>query len=141
MSLNFPSNPAPGQIFTVGDESWQWEGHCWQPVAGGQVYAPVKISPFPPPAPVHGDLWWNSDTGRMCIYYTDADSSQWVSAFQPPKARIEVDPDQVVSAFLLTLQEFGDIPAAVVGGIPVGGLFKVPGAVDVSGIRVVSSYP
>ena len=33
-----------------------------------------------PSNPSDGDLWWDSDTGRLNIYYQDADSSQWVDA-------------------------------------------------------------
>eukprot|EP00487_Bulimina_marginata_P000462 TRINITY_DN1085_c0_g1_i1.p1 TRINITY_DN1085_c0_g1~~TRINITY_DN1085_c0_g1_i1.p1 ORF type:complete len:122 (+),score=1.96 TRINITY_DN1085_c0_g1_i1:633-998(+) len=41
---------------------------------------PVAIGTKPPADPVPGDLWWNSSDGRMYIYYTDQDSSQWVQA-------------------------------------------------------------
>jgi hypothetical protein len=34
-------------------------------------------------------MWWNSDDGRLYIYYTDADSSQWVDA----------SPDSVIEEF------------------------------------------
>ena len=30
-----------------------------------------------------GDLWWESDTGRLKIYYQDTDSSQWVDVNPP----------------------------------------------------------
>ena len=33
-----------------------------------------------PIAPNAGDLWWNTEDGNLYVYYTDADSSQWVSA-------------------------------------------------------------
>jgi len=36
------------------------------------------ISDTAPPSPVHGDLWWESDTGNLYIWYADADSGQWV---------------------------------------------------------------
>lgn len=32
------------------------------------------------PAPGNGDLWYNSASGRMYVYYTDSNSSQWVDA-------------------------------------------------------------
>lgn len=41
-------------------------------------YPPVAIGPNPPESPIAGNLWWNSDDGRMYIFYTDNDSSQWV---------------------------------------------------------------
>lgn len=39
---------------------------------------PVSVGPTPPENPIPGNLWWNSVSGRMYIYYTDQDSSQWV---------------------------------------------------------------
>ena len=36
-----------------------------------------ETAPASPPA-VDGDLWYNSATGSLYIYYTDLDSSQWV---------------------------------------------------------------
>jgi hypothetical protein len=40
------------------------------------------VGETPPASPVEGDLWWNSsdDSGRLYVYYEDADSSQWVEA-------------------------------------------------------------
>lgn len=32
------------------------------------------------PSPVNGDLWYNSANGRLYVYYTDANTSQWVDA-------------------------------------------------------------
>lgn len=44
----------------------------------GQVELPATTTP--PSNPQSGNLWYNSDDGRLYIYYTDADSSQWVDA-------------------------------------------------------------
>ena len=41
-------------------------------------YPPVAVGPTPPENPIQGNLWWNIAEGRMYIYYTDNDSSQWV---------------------------------------------------------------
>jgi hypothetical protein len=41
----------------------------------------VTISDTAPGSPSSGDLWWESDTGKLKIYYNDGDSSQWVDAF------------------------------------------------------------
>ncbi len=40
----------------------------------------VVTDDTPPSDPEDGDLWWDSDTGVLNIYYEDADSSQWVNA-------------------------------------------------------------
>lgn len=40
--------------------------------------APPAISDTPPGAPTAGMLWWDSVGGHMYMWYTDANSSQWV---------------------------------------------------------------
>lgn len=40
----------------------------------------VTISATPPADPAEGDLWWNSDDGRLYIFFNDGTSSQWVDA-------------------------------------------------------------
>ena len=40
--------------------------------------ANVIVSEDTPVGVEHGDLWYESDTGRTFIYYTDSDTSQWV---------------------------------------------------------------
>ena len=45
--------------------------------------ASVTVSETAPSSPSAGDLWWSSSEAVMYIYYTDADSSQWVQATTP----------------------------------------------------------
>ena len=40
----------------------------------------VSISSIAPIAPESGDLWWESGTGDLKVYYSDDNSSQWVDA-------------------------------------------------------------
>ena len=44
----------------------------------GQVELPA--TPTPPSDPKAGNLWYNNVDGRLYIYYTDEDTSQWVDA-------------------------------------------------------------
>ena len=44
--------------------------------------ASVTISDTAPAASA-GDLWWESDTGRLKIYYQDTDTTQWVDTNPP----------------------------------------------------------
>ena len=44
----------------------------------GQVELPASTTP--PANPEAGNLWFNSDEGRLYIYYVDANTSQWVDA-------------------------------------------------------------
>tara|TARA_A100000172_G_scaffold370_1_gene271 strand:+ start:11733 stop:14096 length:2364 start_codon:yes stop_codon:yes gene_type:complete len=41
---------------------------------------PVTISDNPPSGARNGELWWESDSGDLYVYYVDADSAQWVLA-------------------------------------------------------------
>ena len=139
MALNFPVNPTIGQVYTVGGESWKWDGHCWGVAASADTYAPVFIGQFPPPSPIAGDLWWNSTSGKLCIYYADVDGSQWVSATQIPDVIATVSPAQVTTAFLEELTPYANISAAVAAGVNTGQLFKITDGTTVDAIRAVSS--
>jgi hypothetical protein len=45
--------------------------------------ASVTASDTAPSSPSAGDLWYKSDTNGLYVYYTDADSSQWVGVSGP----------------------------------------------------------
>ena len=49
--------------------------------SGSSGAAVLNISDTPPSSPDDGTLWWESDTGRLKLYYNDGSSSQWVDAF------------------------------------------------------------
>lgn len=77
-----------------------WNGSNWAPAAsaGAAGGANVTISDTAPGLPSAGDLWWESDTGRLKIRYQDVDSAQWVDA-SPPLAQ----PNVPVAAGCITL--------------------------------------
>ena len=61
-----------------------WDGSNWGPAAPtGGGGANVTISDTAPGSAQAGDLWWESDKGRLKIYYNDTDSTQWVDASPP----------------------------------------------------------
>ena len=79
--ITYPTvNGTPGQVLTTdGAGNATWSTH-----SGGGGGANVTISDtIPAGTPSAGDLWWESDTGRLKVYYTDTDSSQWVDASPP----------------------------------------------------------
>jgi hypothetical protein len=39
----------------------------------------TSISDTPPPGPSAGQLWWDSNSGDLLIYYNDGNTSQWIS--------------------------------------------------------------
>jgi hypothetical protein len=45
--------------------------------------ANVTVSDAEPGSPSDGDLWWESDVGRLKVYYNDGSSSQWVDTNPP----------------------------------------------------------
>ena len=49
-------------------------------IAATVTVIPVTVGETPPntPTPNEGELWWESDTGDLYIYYDDGDSAQWV---------------------------------------------------------------
>ena len=74
--IDFPANPTVGQVF----QGWKWDGVKWisAPSSGGSGGASITVSDTPPPNPTQGALWWESVNGQMYVFYTDANSSQWV---------------------------------------------------------------
>ena len=60
----------------------RYNGSNWEAANVGTT-ANATISDTAPGSPVAGDLWWESDKGRLKIYYNDTDSNQWVDASPP----------------------------------------------------------
>lgn len=69
-----PASPSAGFIrYNSTTGKFEGYGSAWGNIGGG-----AAIGDTPPANPGAGDLWWNSADGRMYVYYTDANSSQWV---------------------------------------------------------------
>ena len=51
----------------------------------------TTVGSNPPTDPTQGSTWWNTEDGRLYVYYTDSDSSQWVPA--TPESGVEVSPN------------------------------------------------
>ena len=88
-------NLADAYVTSDTKNMYIWDGNNWinagnlgiqgiQGPAGsggtGGTGASVYIGTNPPSNPAVYPLWWESDSGTLKIYYTDADSSQWVDA-------------------------------------------------------------
>jgi hypothetical protein len=72
----------------VNGEVLAYNGSQWVNTNSASI-ANATISDTAPGAATAGDLWWESDTGRLKIYYNDTDSTQWVDA-SPPLAQPNV---------------------------------------------------
>jgi hypothetical protein len=51
----------------------------WTTISGGGG-ASITVSDTPPSSPAVGALWWDSVGGQLYVWYSDANSSQWVPA-------------------------------------------------------------
>ena len=99
MAINFPNSPSTDDTHTENGFTWKWDGTVWiiqstapagppgapgSPGGGGPPGPPggsqVTTDDNPPTNPTDGDVWWDSQNGRLNVYYQDADSSQWVDA-------------------------------------------------------------
>ena len=69
------TSPQTNDVLTYNGSGWVNSA----PSGGG---ASVTISDTPPAASP-GDLWWESDTGRLKIRYQDTDTTQWVDVSPP----------------------------------------------------------
>ena len=58
----------------------------------GQVELPTTTNPPNSPTPANGNLWYNSEDGRLYVYYVDGNSAQWVDA-SPDTWQSTVIPD------------------------------------------------
>ena len=76
--VDLSTAPTTGQVL-------KWNGSNWtaDDDDSGNVVANVTISDTAPGSSSNGDLWWESDTGRLKIRYQDTDSIQWVDASPP----------------------------------------------------------
>jgi hypothetical protein len=76
MAFDFPASPTEGQVFTpVGGPSYVYNNPVWKAVGQGQI---AVVSDTAPANPANGQLWWESDTGILFLWYNDGNSSQWV---------------------------------------------------------------
>jgi len=92
-------------VDTTNDTFYFRSSGAWQEVSGGG--ASLTVSDTPPSSPEAGNLWFESDTGNTLVYYTDANTSQWVELGQ-----------SVDSSHEFFVQADGGGPTSVYGGAP-----------------------
>ena len=98
MPIDFPNSPSNGTQHTVGGVTWEYDGTVWDVVSGGSAF---RVSATAPSSPVTGDLWYDTDSGEMFIYYDSA----WVS----PSVVATVAASVKVSATAPTAPAIGDL--------------------------------
>ena len=97
VSETAPSSPSEGDlwfdpsvlktfVYYNDGTANQWVQNNPTGSGGSSGGASVTASDTAPTSPSAGDLWYKSDTGSLYVYYTDADSSQWVGVSGPAGA-------------------------------------------------------
>ena len=92
-------------VDTTNDTFYFRSSGSWQEVSGGG--ASLTVSDTAPSSPEAGNLWFESDTGNTLVYYTDANTSQWVEHGH-----------SVDSSHEFFVQADGGTPTSVYGGTP-----------------------
>lgn len=102
MAIDFPNSPTTNQIFTVGNRSWIWDGATWN------IYSNVPnryVQDAPPSSPQSGDQWFESDTGRLLIYY----DSVWVEIGNATDIAGAIQPGQITALSAVTSLTTDDV--------------------------------
>lgn len=90
MATSFPPNPSVGQIYTSNGRTWKWNSTQWTAQAvTTPTSAPVYVSVSPPPNPIQGSLWYDSNNSYLNIWYTDLNGGQWISVTPFPEDTID----------------------------------------------------
>jgi hypothetical protein len=90
MAYSFPPSPTVGQVYTSNGRTWKWNGVQWTAVAvSTPTSAPVYVSVSPPPNPVQGSLWYDSNNSNLNIWYVDLNGGQWISVVPYPQDDID----------------------------------------------------
>ena len=85
MAYSFPPSPTVGQVYTSNGRTWKWNGVQWTAAAvSTPTSSPVYVSVSPPPNPIQGSLWYDSNNSNLNIWYTDLNGGQWVSVVPYP---------------------------------------------------------
>ena len=92
-------------VDTTNDTFYFRSSGAWQEVSGGG--ASLTVSDTAPSSPEAGNLWFEADTGNTLVYYTDANTSQWVEIGQ-----------NVVSSHEFFINMDGGGPTSLYGGAP-----------------------
>jgi hypothetical protein len=76
MALAFPSNPSVNQVYQYGLNAWRWDGEAWNVYPSSMLNVQVvaaEVSTDKPTSNVYqGKMWYNSQEGKMYIYYDGA---------------------------------------------------------------------
>lgn len=89
-----PASPWNGQVIfetdTLNALVYRTSTTSWN-ILGGSTVASA-----PPAGAGNGNFWWDSDNGKLYIYYNDGNSSQWVSVM-PSQTTVDVSQNYLIN--------------------------------------------
>ena len=114
MSFSFPPSPTIGQTYTANSRTWKWSGVQWTATTvPTNTTAPVYVSASPPPNPIQGTLWYDSNNANLNIYYVDLNGGQFISVVPYPDDTIDQN-GGVFQGAIYAQYEIPNNPAAFV---------------------------
>ena len=115
---------------------------------GGGGGGGVSIGDAPPASPLAGQMWWESDSGSLYIYYEDANSKQWVqvngsNAYPSGMQRVTALPrNRIVNGAFQITQEFAKSVAQAANNTHIADQWMAYFATGgVPNFAVVASHP
>ena len=89
-----PASPFNGQVIfetdTLNALVYRLSTTSWN-ILGGST-----VASEPPAGAGNGNFWWDSDNGKLYIYYSDGNSSQWVSVM-PSQTVVDVTQNYIIN--------------------------------------------
>lgn len=104
--------PTDGQVLVWRTDHWMPEDVQF----GGGGGASVDVSDTAPSAPESGNLWLDTKSGRLYIYITDVDSSQWVQPSTVASGGTAADANTLQGqngAYYLNYNNFTNTPTSI----------------------------
>jgi len=102
--FDFPSSPTTGTVVTgANGAQYLFDGTKWTALGlpgggGGGGGASVTVADNAPLSPHVGDLWFDSISTQLYLWYTDPNSSAWVMAINQAALGINDAPDTTLYA-------------------------------------------
>lgn len=82
MPITFPQNPAQGDTYDIGSNTFVFDGTVWAISAGNVEVASARLNTTvgntAPISPNPGDIWIDATSGLALTYFDDGDTEQWV---------------------------------------------------------------
>jgi len=105
-----PASPWNGQVIfetdTLNALVYRTSTSSWN-ILGGST-----VASEPPAGAGNGNFWWDSDNGKLYIYYNDGNSGQWVSVM-PSQTTVDVSSNAIINGdFEINQRGFTSITAS-----------------------------